>query len=639
VSRAVWRAAFGTLRANRRLSFYYLFASFYTAQSCGLALRRGGVVPILLLAFWAFGWSVFSRIAPTHRELLRLPLSTRDAAAVLFVLRVLVPCACVLLLIPLVGQLFAPGPDAPRALLALACGLCAAFPLLVFAPFLPLPRNWREVGVTRESGEDRQLHWLAAVGLCVLAPAIAVIPLVAERLGFLEWPWVSLVLGMGLASFTWIQRERLARAALRTAANAVQDAARGNGARWNGWSGFVPLVSPLVGTCCVFGLAIGLFFTIPLMPGAVTTMVITLISLSTAFSARYIVNCARVLRLLPISPTRLSLILLSMLVLPTLIGCLIGATLAHVLHPERLSIERVELLCLLSLTCNVVVFVAALRGGRLKSIGPQLAASALVQVASVLAALYFGIAAPPEAWVFAACLGALILCQGWLTANLKFHRVRPLAALAITLLSCLPVFGAGAADVSRCAVGAAPAQGVQTRSPLSNTMRHVFGASRRQTELNLPTILPLTTTTPVLRARSPDGSTSTASGAQENGASLSLNNGRQASAICVTPRSTPALLKNTASCDKKRRKALKSRSAIDCANAVSVAKTCCCAVGGVGLTRGGAGERVLAPLAQAANSHSAAPSSAVNRSTRSKSWGYMLTSAYKRRQTRVANAS
>ncbi len=458
MSRAVWRAAFGTLRANRRLSFYYLFASFYTAQSCGLALRRGGVVPILLLAFWAFGWSLFSRIAPTHRELLRLPLSTRDAAAVLFVLRVLVPCACVLALIPLVGQLFAPGPDAPRALLALACGLCAAFPLLVLAPFLPLPRNWREVGVTRESGDDRQLHGLAAVALCVLAPAIAVIPLVAKRLEFREWPWFSLVLGAGLGAFAWIQRDRLARAALRSGANAARQPALEDGARWHGWSGFIPLSSPLMGTCGVLGLGIGLFFLFPLPTSAATTMVITLISLSTAFCARYIVKCARVLRLLPIGPVRLSLVLLSMLVVPTLSGGLIGATLAHVLHPERVAIARVELFCMACLLCNVVVFVAAFRWERLKSIGPQLAASAAVQVAGVFAALYVGIAVPPQGWAFAACLGVLILCFGWLTASLKSQSVRAIAALAITLLACLPVFGpvfgAEPSDASRYAARA-----------------------------------------------------------------------------------------------------------------------------------------------------------------------------------------
>src|SRR5260370_33930260 len=49
----------------------------------------------------------------------------------------------------------------------------------------------------------------------------------------------------------------------------------------------------------------------------------------------------------------------------------------------------------------------------------------------------------------------------------------------------------------------------QTGSPLSNTIRQVLGASSRQIELNRPTTLSFTITGPVLRARSPDASTST----------------------------------------------------------------------------------------------------------------------------------
>src|ERR1700692_3174240 len=49
----------------------------------------------------------------------------------------------------------------------------------------------------------------------------------------------------------------------------------------------------------------------------------------------------------------------------------------------------------------------------------------------------------------------------------------------------------------------------QTGSPLSNTIRQVWGASSRQIELNRPTTLSFTITGPVLWARSPDASTST----------------------------------------------------------------------------------------------------------------------------------
>jgi hypothetical protein len=436
----VWRAAIGTLRANRRLSYYYLFATFYTAQSFGIALRGRGTLPILAVAFWGLAWSFFLRIAPAHRELLRLPLATREAATVLFILRVLLPCACALLLIPLFGQLFTRGSHGARELLELACGLCAAFPLMVFAPFLPLPRHWREVGVTRESCADPALQWLAAAAAWVLAPLITVIPLVSMRAGFAQWPWVSAALALGLAWSVWSQRERLA-VAVPSSDHAGRRAGRATGARWQGWSGLVPLLWPLFGACCALGLAIGLSLTLPWVPGAMITMVITLIALGTSLSARQTVNCARVLRLLPISPSRLSLLLLAMLVVPTLCGCLFGATLAHVLHPERLSIAQVELFCMLSLTGNAVVFVLALRTGRLKPIGPRLAASAAVQVACVLGGLYFGIALPSGGWLFAACLGALLMCFWWLRWNVRFHALRAGAAAVLLLYACLPVLG------------------------------------------------------------------------------------------------------------------------------------------------------------------------------------------------------
>jgi len=441
VNRAVWRATLGTLRANGQLAYYYLLVVFYTAQTCGIALRRPGLAPILLLAFWfGIGWPLFLRKVPTHRDLLRLPLSTRDAGSVLFLLRVIAPCLCSILVIPLAGQLFVQVPDAQVKLLELAFGLCAALPLMALVPFLPMPRSWREVGVKREDGDDPRLHGLAAAALWVLAPAIAALPLVSMRSGFTAWPWISLALGMGLAGLVWTQRERLAHAATATpcAPNSMDE----EGARWHGGMGFIPLWSPLVGTCCALGVAIGLFFTLPLLPAVVDVMMITLVASSASLSARSLLSCARVLRLLPISPTRLAVIMLSMLVLPTLAGCLLGATIAHALHPERLSILHVELACLVSLTCNIVVLIPALRWARLKSIGPLLMTSVAPQAGLVFAALHFGIPAPPDAWTLAACLAVLGAGLAWLTARLKFQRLGAAAALAILALVGLPVFGA-----------------------------------------------------------------------------------------------------------------------------------------------------------------------------------------------------
>jgi hypothetical protein len=454
MSSAVWRAAFGTLRANLRLAFYYVLITVYTAESCGMLFRRRGVLAIFLVAFWmGFGWPLFLRPAPTHRDLLRLPLSTRDAGAVLYILRVLVPCVCMILLTPVIAPMFARTPVSPREFLAIACGVCAAFPLMSFAPFLPLPASWRLLtGGSAESCEQPALRWLAATAVWLLAPAIAVIPLVSVRAGFADWPWVSAVLGSGLAWFVWIQRERLARVTSQSAP--AVGAAPGEGARWRGASGFIPLLLPLLGICCVLGLAIGLFFAVPVVPGAATAMVITLVGLSASLSAKYILGCARGLRLLPISAARLSIIMLSILVLPTLSGCLLGATLAHALHPLRLSIAHVELLCLLSLTCNVVVSVPALRSARPKSIGPLLAASAVLQVVLVLTAVHFGIAAPPDGWGFAVCLGALGASFVWLAAKLQFFSVRSIAAILIAALVCLPGFEAEPPDAAHDAADA-----------------------------------------------------------------------------------------------------------------------------------------------------------------------------------------
>jgi hypothetical protein len=405
-----------------------------------MALRRPGLAPILLLAFWcAIGWPLFLRKVPTHRDLLRLPLSTRDAGSVLFILRVVAPCLCAILVIPLAGQLFVQVPDSQLKLLGLAFGLCAALPLMALVPFLPMPRSWREVGVTREDGDDPRLHGLAAAAVWVLAPAIAVLPLIAMRSGFTAWPWGSLALGMGLAGLVWTQRERLAYAALQSPRSS--DSVVEEGARWHGAMGFIPLLSPLIGTCCALGAAIGLSFALPLLPGVVCVMMITLVALSGSLSAKSLLSWTRVLRLLPINPARLSVIMLSTLVLPTLAGCLLGATVAHALHPERLSIAHVELACLVSLTCNVVVLIPALRRARPKSIGPLLVASAAPQAGLVFAALHFGIPAPPDGWALAICLGVLGASLAWLTAHLKFHQLRTVTAFAIVALVGLPVFG------------------------------------------------------------------------------------------------------------------------------------------------------------------------------------------------------
>jgi hypothetical protein len=433
-----------------------LFDTTFTAQTCGLLFGRRSLAPIILLAIWiGFGWPLFLSQAPTHRELLRLPLSRRDAGAVLFLLRVILPCICVMLLTPVLAPLFTRSPVSPLAFVAVACGLCAAFPLMSFTPFVPSPPGWRLAsGAAPESCEEPGLRWLAAGAVWVLAPAIAVIPFVSIRLGYADWPWLSLALGVGLAWLAWTQRERLARAASANAPEPAGGVHAADRARWQGWRGFVPLLAPIVAAAGALGLGIGLLFTLSLQPAGAAAMVLTFVALGASLSANLILRCIRVLRLLPIGRARLACLVLAMLCLPTIVGCLLGATLAHAWHPDRMSVAHMTLFCLLGLTCNVVLFVPVFRSARHRIQGPLFAGALAVQVAVVLAGFYFGLALPPDGWLLVVCLVVLGACLASLTGSLKSQTLRSIAAFALASLACLPVSGAEPPDPARYAAAA-----------------------------------------------------------------------------------------------------------------------------------------------------------------------------------------
>ncbi len=87
-----------------------------------------------------------------------------------------------------------------------------------------------------------------------------------------------------------------------------------------------------------------------------------------------------------------------------------------------------------------------------------------------------------------------------------------------------------------------------TELPLSKTMRQPSGATRRQIELKRPTTLPAGSRTgPVLSARSPESSTCTWSGSQENGASFPSKNGFHCAATADFPRTDESPEKKIAS--------------------------------------------------------------------------------------------
>jgi hypothetical protein len=430
MSRVVWRAAFGALRANRYMAYYYLFCALYTAQACGILLRRGTLISFLIVAFWfGFAWPIALMLVPSHRQLLRLPLSTREVGAAEFALRVLAPIVCLMLVLPLVGPVFAGNwtPAMSREMLALALGLSAAFPLLSLAPFLPLPAAYlRRHGYAVE-GDARGLKWVAAAAVWLLAPAIALVPFVSRRYGFAEWPWVSLLLGLGSAALIFTQRERIALAALGPSAHSNSGTADGRSSRWRGWSGLLPLMLPQFGVSCALAAAMIPIAGAALLSVAAITLPLILLALSASTGAHLGLRCARALRQLPIPPVRLSALLLGMLLVPTMTGVLVGVGLVQWLHPHGLSLAHTALLCLLAVSCYAVPFAPILRSGRIQIQGPVFAVIVLLQVAIAIFIDRKGIALPPDAWLLGGSVLALALGLAWVTATVNFSAPRMIA--------------------------------------------------------------------------------------------------------------------------------------------------------------------------------------------------------------------
>src|SRR3954454_1030548 len=112
-------------------------------------------------------------------------------------------------------------------------------------------------------------------------------------------------------------------------------------------------------------------------------------------------------------------------------------------------------------------------------------------------------------------------------------------------------------------------------------MRQTPGASCRQIDVKRAMTLPLGSLTgPVLRASEPELNTSTCSGSHEKGAARSAKNSDHRLPIAFLPRSAFAPEKKIASSERNELKAAKSRAAMLCAKARSVAKTCSCAPSG-----------------------------------------------------------
>ena len=181
------------------------------------------------------------------------------------------------------------------------------------------------------------------------------------------------------------------------------------------------------------------------------------------------------------------------------------------------------------------------------------------------------------------CAAAVDLAQAFVAAR-RPGQARAFRDAALARYGCPAAIFAGAQ-------GAAPREESKTRGqrcyyfpgasqlqagqPLSRTIFHLPSGSRRQTELKVPVRLPDGSRTgPEDMARVPESSTSTVSGAQENGACAPSKKAFHRSATCLAPRVTLPLDMNTVSAARNAANAVGLRSARVLAKAISVCRTC-----------------------------------------------------------------
>jgi hypothetical protein len=298
--------------------------------------------------------------------------------------------------------------------------------MLTLVPFLPLNSSpWRSMNDYPPFGHGvRQMRLFAAAAVWLVAPAIAVLPFFTLPHGRVQGTLISMSIGVALTALAWSQRERIAIEAFRSDKTLSTAAARPVRMSWRGWAGFVPLVLPSFRWQVVVSAATQAFaMTTWHSHGAPSfvqhSMLVMLPAILVALGFVLIVDSARALRMLPIAPAALSLVLLALLVVPAVLSNL-GALATLALAPHAaIYTPRDAALWFLCIIVYTICLAPSIKLAHLRWQGALLCGVMLLQ-ACVLVPLYAtGAALPPAGWLLAA--GAVLLGGSfvWLRHTLR----------------------------------------------------------------------------------------------------------------------------------------------------------------------------------------------------------------------------
>jgi hypothetical protein len=371
MSRTAWHALFATLRNNWYFVAFILFVAHLTVDASGIAFTHmGKSVPFGIIWFAvAFGWPLMLCLAPPCRGLLLLPLSTREVGGVMFMLRVAVPCVALLLVAAAQLALVwvtRNGLAFPVIPMSAALAICAAFPAMVLAPFLPLPSFfWRD----RDPGYARgraAMRLAAAVAVGLVAPAVALVPVLARQFGWSYGGFLSAALGAAMAALAWGLRERIVVESMRA------DRATGHATAAlypRGWRGIGPLFLP----ACGWSAAVGILVPLTLLPLRHRLSDRALAVGELAFAGSCLAYVAmlgvqksiRALRLLPISVGALATLLTLAVTLPSLVGLVVSFCVVDRFRPELgVPLFHTTVLWAFCMACVLMAVPSAVRFGR-----------------------------------------------------------------------------------------------------------------------------------------------------------------------------------------------------------------------------------------------------------------------------------
>jgi hypothetical protein len=432
VSPAAWRVVRALPRSSSyQLPLYLLLAVQQTDFWVGSSFRKG-VQPTILGGIWfafAIVWALPLSILPSFRQLLLLPLSARDAGGLMVLLRVGLPTLCLIgseTLWAFITSFSHRLPPHTIDTLCFTLSFSAAFPIMTLVPFLPMQSGVSRManGYPGTGHGVRRMRLFAAAAVWLVAPAIAVLPFFTLPHGRVQGTLISMSIGVALTALAWSQRERIAIEAFRSDKILSTAAARPVRMSWRGWAGFVPLVLPSFRWQVVVSAATQAFaMTTWHSHGAPSfvqhSMLVMLPAILVALGFVLIVDSARALRMLPIAPAALSLVLLALLVVPAVLSNL-GALATLALAPHAaIYTPRDAALWFLCIIVYTICLAPSIKLAHLRWQGALLCGVMLLQ-ACVLVPLYAtGAALPPAGWLLAA--GAVLLGGSfvWLRHTLR----------------------------------------------------------------------------------------------------------------------------------------------------------------------------------------------------------------------------